>query len=359
MRALDRKLVRDLWSLRGQALAIAMVVAGGVATYILSASTLDSLRRTQARFYSEYRFADVFAALKRAPEGLGERIAAIPGVALVETRVAAPANLQLENYRAPVAALVVSIPDGRQPQLNRLHVARGRLPEAGREREAVISDAFAAAHRLEPGATLSATVYGRRRTIEIVGIVVTPEFVFQLQPGAIIPDFRSYAILWMSRRPLEAAVDMEGAFNELSLRLERGARSEDVVARLDTILAPYGGLGAHGRRDQVSHRYLSEEFRQLETMATMFPVIFLGVAAFLLNVVLTRLMAIERGQIAILKAFGYTNAPLVLHYLKLTALIVAAGGILGLAAGTYLGRAMGGMYMEFYQIGRASCWERV
>jgi putative ABC transport system permease protein len=182
-----------------------------------------------------------------------------------------------------------------------------------------------------------------------VGIVLTPEFIYQLQPGSIIPDFKSYAILWMGRKPLEAAYDMEGAFNELALRLDRSARVEDVVTRLDTMIAQYGGLGAHGRKDQVSHRYLSEEFKQLKVMATVFPVIFLGVAAFLLNVVITRLMAMQRGQIAILKAFGYTNTTLVVHYLKLTAVIVLVGVAIGIAVGTWMARGMSNMYMEFYR----------
>lgn len=349
MRVLDRKLLRDVWGMKGQSLAIAMVVAGGVATYILSASTLDSLQRTQARFYSEYRFADVFAALKRAPETVRERIEEIPGVEYVETRVDAPANLELENYADPVSALILSLPDGRQPELNRLYVKSGRLPAAGREQEAVVSEAFAGAHNLEPGAALSAIINGRRRRLEIVGVVLTPEFVYQLQPGSIIPDFKSYAILWMGRKPLEAAFDMEGAFNEVSLRLTSGTAVEDVVARLDRILAVYGGLGAQRREDQTSHRYLSEEFRSLEMMATIFPVIFLGVAAFLLNVVLTRLMATQRGQIAILKAFGYTNPVVVAHYLKLTILIVLAGAAMGVAAGVWMGRGLSQMYMEFYR----------
>lgn len=349
MRALDRKLLRDLWGMKGQSLAIAMVVAGGVATYILSASTLDSLQHTQARFYEEYRFGDVFARLKRAPQIVRERIEEIPGVQYVETRVAAPANLELEQYKDPVSALILSIPDGRQPELNRLYLRSGRLPEAGREQEAVVSEAFAGAHALRPGAVLSAIVNGRRRRLEIVGVVLTPEFIYQLQPGSIIPDFKSYAILWMGRHPLEAAFDMEGAFNDLSLRLYSGTRVEDVILRLDRILAPYGGLGAEARADQTSHRYLSEEFRSLNMMATIFPVIFLGVAAFLLNVVLTRLMSTQRGQVAILKAFGYTNAAIVLHYLKLTVLIVLAGAALGVAGGAWMGRGLSEMYMEFYR----------
>jgi putative ABC transport system permease protein len=349
MRALDIKLFRDLWGMRGQALAISMVIAGGTATYILSSSTLDSLRTTQAMLYREDLFADVFADVKRAPEDLAARIAAIPGVQTVETRIAVPATLDLPGYGNPISAVVLSMPEGGISVLNRLHMRSGRMPEAGREQEAVISDGFAMAHKLQPGAMLTATIYGRRRTLQITGIVSSTEFIYQLQPGSIIPDFKGYAILWMNKDPVETAYNMTSAFNHVSVRLDRGAVEQEVIARLDDLLRPYGGLGAYGRKDQVSHKYLSEEFKQLTSMATIFPAIFLSVAAFLLNVVSTRLMATQRGQIAILKAFGYTTSAIAIHFLKLTMAIVAIGTILGIASGSWMGRGMSNMYMEFYR----------
>jgi len=349
MRALDIKLFRDLWLMKGQAFAIAMVIAGGTATYVLSSSTLDSLKTTQATLYREDLFADVFANLKRAPEQLRDRIAEIPGVRFVETRISVPANLDLPTYGLPISAMVLSLPDDGQSVLNQLHLRSGRMPEIGREQEAVVSDGFALAHKLQPGTALTATIYGRRRTIQIVGIVSSTEYIYQLQPGSIIPDFKTYAILWMNRDPVETAYNMTGAFNQVALKLDRGVSTKDVIVRLDDLVRPYGGLGSFGREDQVSHKYLSEEFKQLTVMATVFPAIFLGVGAFLLNVVSTRLMATQRGQIAILKAFGYTTPAIASHYLKLTFIIVAIGCLLGLAAGQWMGRGMSNMYMEFYR----------
>lgn len=352
MRALNIKLFRDLWHMKGQAFAIAMVVAGGTATYVLASSTLDSLKTTQADLYREGLFADVFAQLKRAPENMRERIAAVSGVRFVETRISVPAHLDLPGYTLPISALVLSLPKDGRAALNALYLRSGRMPELGREQEAVVSDGFAMAHKLQPGTSLMATVYGRRRKVEIVGIVSSTEFIYQLQPGSIIPDFKTYAILWMNHDPVESAYNMTGAFNQVSLKLDPGARQSEVIARLDDLLRPYGGLGAYGRQNQVSHKYLSEEFKQLTVMATVFPAIFLGVGAFLLNVVSTRLMATQRGQIAILKAFGYTTPAIASHYLKLTFLIVALGCALGLGAGQWMGRGMSAMYMEFYRFPR-------
>ncbi|HYP06167.1 MAG TPA: ABC transporter permease [Bryobacteraceae bacterium] len=349
MRALDIKLFRDLWGMKGQAFAIAMVIAGGTATYILASSTLDSLTTTQATLYREDLFADVFSSLKRAPESVRSRIAEITGVQSVETRIAVPATIDLPSYDQPVSALVLSLPDNGPAVLNRLRLRSGRMPEDGREREAVISDGFALAHKLRPGAALTATIYGRRQTLHITGIVASTEFIYQLQPGSIIPDFKGYAILWMNEDPVETAYNMTGAFNQVAVRLDRGAVEKDVILRMDEILQPYGGLGAYGRPDQVSHKYLSEEFKQLTTMATIFPAIFLSVGAFLLNVVCSRLMATQRGQIAILKAFGYTTPAIAVHFLKLTLIIVVIGNLIGIAAGAWMGRGMSNMYMEFYR----------
>ena len=329
LRALDRKLFRDLWAVRGQVIAISLVLAAGVATYVMAASTLDSLQRTQARLYREFRFPDVFAGLKRAPDGVLARVAAIPGVANVEARVAAPANIELAGYGQPVSGLIVGLPHG-EPQFNLLHLHSGRMPEAGREREALVSDGFATAHKLRAGFPLQVTINGRRRVLDVVGVVSTPEFIYQLAPGSIVPDFKTYVVVWMDGRTLEGAFDMTGAFNQVAATLQRGTRVEDVTAAMDAILRPYGGLGAHGRKDQISHRYLSEEFKQLTMMATLFPAIFLSVAAFLLNVVVSRLMTTQRSQIATLKAFGYTTGAVAVHFLKFTAVIVLLGTVMGI-----------------------------
>ena len=348
MRALDHKLFRDLWAVKGQVAAIAFVLGAGIATYVMSSSTLQSLRDTQTRIYREFRFPDLFAGMKRAPESVIDHVAAIPGVIAVESRIAAPANVEMKGYDQPVSAQIISLPR-REPVFNLLHLRSGRLPESGRDSEAVISDGFAAAHKLRPGFSLSVTIAGRRRQLEIVGIVSTPEFIYQLAPGSIVPDFKTYCVIWMHRSQLEAAYNMTGAFNQVVASLSPGTRVEDAVMALDGVLRPYGGLGAHGRRDQVSHRYLSEEFKQLDTMATLFPMIFLSVAAFLLNVVVGRLMATQRGQIAILKAFGYSTGDMVAHYLEFTGLIVIVGLLVGLAGGTWLGRGLSNLYMDVYR----------
>ena len=348
MRALNRKLWRDLWEMRGMVLAIALVQVGGIATFVMSLSTYDSLLITRDSYYREQRFADVFASMKRAPNSMAGRIQEIPGVEQVQTRVIAAARLSVPGFPDPVTGTLVSIPDHHPPQLNTLYLRRGRLVEPGQDDEVLVNEAFADAHGLQSGDHLSATVNGRRKQLTIVGVALSPEYVYPIAPGAVFPDYQRYGVLWMGRRALAAAYDMEGAFNDVALRVSPGVNPDDVIDRLDRLLARYGGRGAYARKDQISHRFLAEELKGLETMAAVFPVIFLGVAAFLLNVVVTRLVNTQRNQIAILKAFGYSNLDVGRHYAAMVLVIVMFGLASGLLAGVWLGQGLSAVYAGFY-----------
>ncbi|PJK13363.1 ABC transporter permease [Lysobacteraceae bacterium NML120232] len=354
MPALHRKALRDLWLMRGQAIAIALVVAAGIAMLVMSQATLDSLRTTRDAMYRDYAFADVWANLKRAPESMAQRVAELPGVASVETQVQASAKLVLVDYSEPVEALMLSLPDeGSQPLHNRLYLRAGRMPAPFAADEVLLSDAFAEVHGLKPGDRLRATVYGRSQWFTLVGIAVSPEYLLQSKPAAMFPDYERYAIVWAPRRALEAALNMDGAFNQLSVRMSPDARSPtdeaELIAAIDRLLMRWGGLGAVGRMNQYSYRYLHEEFRQLATMTRIFPTIFLGVAAFLLNVVFARLIGTQRAQIAILKAFGYRTRDMVLHYGLMATLICLCGAVIGIAAGIGLGQMLSGLYQENFR----------
>ncbi len=349
MRALDKKLLRDLRGIWGQALAIALVIVSGVAVYIMFVSTLHSLQLTRERFYRDHHFAEVFATLKRAPESLKRRIQAIPGVDKVYTRVVGAANIDIEGFPEPVVGQLVSLPDTGRGLLNRIYLREGRLLEAGQTNEVVLSEAFARAHDLHPGDVLRTTIKGRQKRLRIVGTAISPEYLNQLRPGSVLPDFERFGILWLAHTPLASAYEMEGGFNDLSLTLSADARIEEVIERLDSLLGPYGGLGAYAREDQLSHCFLSEEFKQLEAMTAIFPVLFMGVAAYLLNVVMSRMIGTQREQIAALKAFGYDNRAVGWHYFKLVSIIVLLGVAGGIAVGAWLGYGLAGIYMEFYR----------
>jgi putative ABC transport system permease protein len=346
---LNRKLLRDLLLMKGQAIAIAMVVAAGVAMNVMYLSTFESLRSTRDAYYGRQRFADVFATLKRAPQRVGDEIARLPGVAAVDTRVSATVTLDLPDVNEPATAKLVSIAADHRPPVNDLFLRRGRWIDAGRPDEVLVSEGFVVANHLSLGDTLPAVINGRLRHLTIVGVALSPEFIYTIPPGDLVPDDRRYGIVWMNKRALAAAFDMEGGFNDVALTLAPGASAGDVIERLDHLLEPYGGRGAIPRALQLSHWTVENELSQLQTFGFLLPLIFLLVAAFILNVALTRALALQRPQIAALKALGYDNREIGWHYLKWALAIGAIGVALGIAGGASLGTMLIGLYNVYFR----------
>lgn len=349
MRALNQKLLRDSWQMRGQLLAIMLVVVAGMATFVGMRGVMHALQETQGAYYTAYRFADGFASVRRAPERVAQELRTVPGIGDVETRVRASATVDIPGFDKPVIASIQSVPEGRASRLNQLFIREGRRVAPGSDDEVLVNEVFAEAHGLQEGDTFTVTIRGRQQRLAVVGIALSPEVVIQVQPGGLFPDRERYGFLWMSRRALAAASDMQGAFNNVAFSLAPGASLDDVLARVDLILDRFGGGDAIGRADQSSHALLAFEFDQLRTTSTVLPLVFLLVAAFLLNIVVARLVNLQREQIAMLKAFGYSDYAVGAHYLLLVLGVVTAGAVLGTAAGLWIGQAMGQLYLAFFR----------
>jgi putative ABC transport system permease protein len=307
------------------------------------------LELTRATFYERYRFADIFAKVKRAPDALVDRLAEIPGVAQVETRIVEVVTLDVPGLDEPAVGQIISLPVTRPPRLNQLYLRRGRQLQVGRDDEVLASEAFLKANGLDVGDSIVAIINGRRKKLRVVGVAFSPEYVFQIKPGDMLPDPEHFGILWMEHEALSTAYDMEGAFNDISISLTRKASEADVIHRVDLLTEPYGGLGAYARKDQLSHMLLESDIQGLRSAGLIAPTIFLCVAAFLLNVVLTRLTSLQREQIAALKAFGYHNVQIAWHYMKFVLVITIAGGLIGTLGGMWLAHDFTKLFLRVYQ----------
>ena len=346
---LDRKLVRDLRTMKGQAIAVALVMACGLAMMVMARSLIYSLESTRQEYYQSNRFAEVFGHLKRAPNSLIDRVRAIQGVAAVQAGISVQVTLDLPDLDEPASGLMRSLPDLGESELNRLFLRVGQWLPPGSRGQVLVGEAFAEANQLLPGDSIGILLNGRRRQFRVAGIVLSPEFIFESRPGSALPDNRTYGIFWMPYKELAAAFNLDGAFNDLSLTLTPGAAERPIIAELDRLLIPYGGRGAYGRADHPSHIRVSDETRVLRTLSIGFPVVFLSVAAFMTNAVLSRLLALQREQIAVLKAFGFTNRQIVTHYLKFALVMVSGGTVFGALGGVLLGQRLVLMYHRFFR----------
>lgn len=350
MSLLDLKLRRDLLGLKSQALAVALVMACGLTMMVMTRSLILTLENTRDTYYRDYRFADIFVRLKRAPDAVAHDLAQIKGITALQTSIALSGRLDLPNRAEPATGFFLSLPEQGDPVLNRLFLRKGKMLRGhAAPGEVLVGEAFAEAHNLKPGDEIAAVLYGRRQTLRIAGIVLSPEYVFEAPPGSALPDNRSYGIFWLPYKELAAAANMDGAFNQVAFTLAPGARSEEVIASIDRLLRPYGGRGAYDRESHPSHTRLRDEIRVLQGLSVGFPIVFLGVAAFMTNAVMSRQITLQREQIAILKAFGFSNREIGGHYLKFALVIVLVGTGLGILGGIGLGHKLVIMYHLFFR----------
>lgn len=350
MSLLDVKLLRDLRALKSQAIAVALVMACGLAMMIMTRSLILSLQTTRDTYYERHRFGEVFARLKRAPNSVREQLAAISGVATVQTTIAIQVTLDLPGMPEPAVGLINSLPERGELVLNRLYIRTGTLPRSqSAVRELAAGEAFADAHGLKPGDTISAVLNGTKETFRLSAIVLSPEFVFEAPPNAALPDNKTYGVFWMPYKELATAFQMYGAFNAVALTLTPDASERAVIAEANRVLAPYGARGAYGRIDHPSHRRVDDEIRVLQGLSVAFPLVFLSVAAFMTNSVMSRQIALQREQIAMLKACGFSNRQVGMHYFKFSLAIVAVGVAVGAVGGIFLGHRLVGMYHLFFR----------
>lgn len=349
MKSLNKKIIRDLWHLRGQVFAIGLVIASGVATLLMSLSTMEALDDTVNAYYERYHFADVFVNLKRAPDSLERKIAAIPGVRTVQNRITGFVTVEVDGFHEPVMAQIVGIPTKKPAILNQLAMRKGQGLDASLKDQVILNEPFAEAHNLQPGDTLVAILNGKRRRLHIAGVALSPEFVYSLAPGSLMPDDLRYGIMWMNHKELAAAFDLQDSFNSISLGLMHGTNPQDVINKLDILIEPYGGIGAIPRADQISNWFVMNEMKQLKTMSLILPTIFLAIAAFLTNMVLARLLANERSYIGLMKAYGYNGLEVTWHYAKLVLGICVVGIIIGSVIGAWFGKINTEMYAKLFR----------
>lgn len=350
MKPLHAKLFRDLWHIKGQALAIMVVIGIGVALQVMMSGFVASLTQTRDTYYERHQFAEVFASVVRAPEFVASQMRDIAGVAAIDTRITGVALIDVATRDLPVSARILSLPSDNQRHLNEIRLTSGRRPEAGHSQEVVLLDSFAQAHGILPGNAISVTLNGSRRIFDVVGTAQSPEFIYSAAPGEMIPDDARFGVIWIGRPILAAALDLKGAFNEVLLTLRRDANADAVLDGIDRILEPYGAAGAFGVEDQPSNRFLSEEISGLEVSAKNVPPVFMLVAAFLLYIVISRMVQSEREEIGLMKAFGYTDTEVSIHYLQLVVIISFGGALLGCVLGVVLGRLMIPIYTTYYKL---------
>lgn len=349
MKTLDLKLFRDLKTLKIQTATVALLVICGVSLLVSAWSAYRSLESAKDTYYSEYKFGDIFADLKKAPVRVAETLRNEAGIAMLEDRIVTDGLVKTKWSSEPAIGRFISIPNAAQPLLNKLHLRQGHLPSYSNNIEILVHEGFANAHHLKVGDSIDALIQGQNRHMEISGIALSPEYVYALSPSAPLPDDLHFGVFWVPRKGLEEMAGMSGAFNNLTVKINSGFSTDSVKDKIDQQLKSYGNRGSFGRDRQQSNMFVQDEIRQQRSSAIFSPAIFLGIAGFLVHIISSRLITLHRPQIATMKALGYSSSEIFLHYLKLIFAMMIFGAIPGLFLGGFLGQYFTNIYQSYFR----------
>ncbi len=345
-----RKLLRDLKDNKAAYIACVVVIGIGLMVFTFSAIVLENLQAAKDDFYRDYNFADGFIRVRGIPDAEINRIKQIEGVAYLEGRLVKDVRVLLPGKDESIFLRLVSTVPGEREGLNRVQMLKGEEPD-GRSRDLVVAPDFFAANELNLGDILPVIAAGHIYDLRISGVGQSPEFVYALRTAQdIYPNPETFGIAHVPLSVMRSIFQEGESYNDLVFSLNPGYSYEDVEARMKPRLERYGLESMYPKKDQVSEVILNQELDQMRGMVTTLPVLFLFVAAVILYILIKRMVEQQRGQIGTLKAFGYTNREILVHYISYAVIIGIAGGILGGLSGIWISFPLTELYKEFFSL---------
>jgi putative ABC transport system permease protein len=348
---LDRKLLREVRGSGTLLLAITTIMAVGVMCFIYMRTAYYNLSQAKFRYYAQCRMADFWIEVKKVPLADVDRLANLPGVTGIRPRIQFFATVDLERVATPLNGLVMSLPDRREPMINDIVIQSGGYFTDRKDAEVIVNSAFARRHDIHPGQTIHLLLNNRRQELAVVGTAISSEFVYLVSPGSIAPDPEHFGVFYLKRSFAEEVFDLEGAANQIvgTLDPRNRERPNEILRRMEVLLEPYGVNTSYSLRTQASNQFLSDEIRGLGVFSRIMPTIFLGVAALVLNLLMVRLIDQQRLTIGTLKAIGYTDAQVFVHYTKFAMALGLFAALIGMGLGYAMSHMVTNIYKMFYE----------
>ena len=347
---LNKKLRRDILNSKGMLIAVVAIIAVGVSFLVGMYGTFNNLTNAKTSYYSKCNIADFWIELKKAPNSTIEKITAINGVSSVRERILFPIVVDLEGVETPLSGTVISMPQERAKVINDIVMLKGTYFTEDKKNEVIVSKEFAKKRNIVPGSFIHLIMNGQRKKLFVVGVGISSEYVYMVPPGSIVPNPAEYGVFWIKQDYAEDTFGFSGAYNNLVglLSPEAQKHPEFILEEITDKLKPYGVFTNYDLKNQPSNMELVAELGGLRIFAILLPILFLGVAALILNVVMLRTTEQQRVIIGTLKALGVSNREIFWFFIKYSLTVGITGGVIGCFLGYWFAAFMTNLYQKFY-----------
>jgi len=340
-----KKMIRDLRENKGAYLATIIIIVIGLMVFTSFSMVMDNLRLSQQSFYKNQNFADGFIEVQAMPPSEIEKLQDIQGINDVQGRLVKDVKVLFPNRDENVYLRLVSVDPAKKNPINGVQLKQG-IPLSNKEMNILIDNKFFEANNLKLNEEIEIIADGKKRALRIIGVGRSPEFIYALRTSSdLYPSPESFGIAYIPFEVMKTLFPERETMNNIVFTLRPGADYDNVKERLKPELKPYGLKSIYPRKDQTSHLLLTQELKGLEATARVLPLLFLSIAGMILYIMLKRMVEQQRGQIGILKAFGYTHKEILSHYMSYALTIGILGGIIG----GFLGIALSFPFTTLYQ----------
>ncbi|HHV07489.1 MAG TPA: FtsX-like permease family protein [Firmicutes bacterium] len=348
MKALDKRLIRTVMGAKAQYGAVVIIICIGLMILTSLSNTAQNMLVCLDEYYRNYRFADLFADFTAVPVGTVLDLGKLREVETVEPRIVADIRADVGRDLNPTLRLVSIGPDQR---INRLYVQAGRIPVVSGERGIALLAAFAEANDLTVGDKIDLIIRGESFPVTVTALVDSPEFIYAIKDiKSMLPDNLNFGIGFANLPLMQEVMAMPGQANNAVCLLRPGVDAKAVRDKIQEDFKSRGIKNIVTRGDQISHALIDMEIQQLERMSRAVPTIFLGIAALVIYMLISRLVQADRTAIGILKATGYSNLEVMSHYLKLALMLGLPGAVSGIGAGYLLAGSLVRLFLEYFQL---------
>jgi putative ABC transport system permease protein len=349
MKKLNVRLVRLLKESRGQFIAVAMVIILGLGIFVAMSTAALNLRSSLNLYYDDYHVADIFSQVTELPENKLNDLRDIPGITSVQGRVVNDAPLRVSDPAEKVRVRIIGATPS-DPEINQLF-ARDGVATVYKQTDVLVIDTFARERGIEIGDIITPHIMGRDYQLTVRGIVSSPEYIYLMEnEQTMLPDYKKFGILFTTEAFAQEAFAMGQTYNEAVFKVSAGVDLDEVKDEVEDVLEPYGVQSLYLLEDQISNRMVQEEIKGVEQSSTVIPMVFLGVAAAIMGVMINRLVKGDRITIGILKSMGYRNIDMVKHYTALAVFVGLIGGVAGVLMGSVMSSYFTEMYNTFFSI---------
>ncbi len=348
MKKLDKRLFRMIKTTKGQYIAVLAIIVTGIFVFTAVSNSAINLRDAIDEYYVEANFADVFIKGTGIPGNLEGKLLGDHEIKQVDARIVFDTKMITDKEDNNADVRVVSV-DKHENEISKLFIKSGKRDLD--EKSVIVIEQFASARGIKIGDSIQIKINGKPHKYNVSGIASSSEYVYMMQnEQALLPDPEGFGIVFIEENYLRKIYGSGGSFNEMLVKLNEGGNIEKTAEYLENSLDDYGVTRVIKKSDQLSNSMLSEEISGLEMMSKSIPVVFLVFAGIMLSTMLSRIVKKDRTSIGVLKALGFMNSEIVIHYLKYAASVGIIGGLAGSLIGTALSGMMTNYYLVFFNI---------